>query len=392
MKKFLLTISTLGLFFSISTTTATAATVATAATTATATPIQANTNRSILDNIVVVTSRDNDVYGTGFFISPYGHILTNEHVIHDGKSFKLCYRLLNEAGVACYDSDKLKVLAKDSNLDLALLQLPQIPNAYNNNYLILGDSNSAKIGDEINVLGYPQDDLLSLDLSKGLISKFVAGYILTDAQMLPGNSGSPVLNSKNEVIGIAVAILGAEYDNAGVLIPSNIARDWLISIGFNPKSGINKLAKPKKPPVFISKDGGFSINFPGKPTFFSEDEFMKSAEITTYNYIYKKNENEILMVGYFNITPEQLKEFNSSKFSQKAISDLSGDITFEEIKVNKNGQAIFYKAKTSEGLFITAQIYVTKDKFYLIAGLKKDAYPDDKEINSFIKSFKLLPN
>lgn len=384
MKKFLLALAIFSLSFSILTPFA---------------PAQANTTRSILDNIVIVTSPDNDVYGTGFFISPYGHILTNEHVIHDGKLFQLCYRLLNEAGIACYDSDKLKVLAKDSNLDLALLQLPQIPNAYNNNYLILGDSNSAKVGDEINVLGYPQDDLLSLDLTKGLISEISSAYILTDAQILHGNSGSPVLNGKNEVIGIAVATLGAEYGNAGVLISSNVAKDWLISIRFNPKSGINKLTKPKKTPVFISKDGGFSINFPGKPMFTSDIQVEEFGEITANIYLYKTKNNEILYAIYSSVTPEQLKQLFSIEYIKKnnqkdEVKNVFGTITDEEIKFieDMDNKKIFYKGKSSKGFFLISEIYAVKNKYYEIGILKKDSYPDDKLINSFIKSFKLLSN
>ena len=410
MKKFLLALAISGLFFSISVTataTATSATAAKAAsatkatTSVTAAPIQTNSTRSILDNVVMIISPGEDaetiVTGTGFFISPYGHILTNEHVIHGGKLFKLCYRSPDADGVICYNSDRLKLLAQDSYLDLALLQLPQIPNAYNNNYLILGDSNSSKVGDEINVLGYPDSDLISLSLTKGLIIESFPDFILTDAQLFFGNSGSPALNNKNKVIGIAVAKVGDDSDSIGVIIPSNIIKDWLISIRFNTQNATNQLVKPKKSSSFVSKQGGFSINFPGKPMFFSLNESTEFGKVTTNNYVYKKSESEILLVAYGNLTLEQLKKLNSPEYLEKdgekdSVEDFLGTITIEEFKLNKymNYQGIFYKGKTSEGYFMIAQIYIVKNKFYQIAAMKKDSYPDDDEIKSFIGSFKLL--
>lgn len=208
------------------------------------TQAHAQTNR-ILDSVVMVIlpNGNNEItaYGTGFFISPFGHILTSAHVIQGGKLFQVCFRYPEEAGVICYDSDRLKLLAKDSYLDLALLQLPQIPNAYNNNFLILGNSDSSQVGDEINILGYPDSDFISQTLTKGLITEFFPGLIFTDAQLFFGNSGSPALNNKNQVIGIAAATFG-DYDNStGILIPSNAIKNWLISIRFNPQNPTNHL-------------------------------------------------------------------------------------------------------------------------------------------------------
>ena len=368
MKKALSTLAVLGLFFSIST------------------PVNAQANH-ISDSVVMVVSPDknteNIIYGTGFFISPYGHVLTNEHVIHEGRLFQLCFQSWEEEGVICYDSDKLKLLAKDSSLDLALLQLPQTSAAYSNNFLVFGDSDLSQIGDKINIFGYPNGDFINLSLTKGLITESSQNYILTDAQLLPGNSGGPALNDKGQVIGIATATFGDDYDNMGILISSNVAKDWLSSIKSNRKNSVNQ---PEKPTELVSKKGGFSINFPGKPMFFSTDEFTKSEKTTMNTYAYKTNENEALFVIYIDLPEKQ------TKVKKNDTDNFFGDAIVEEIEFNSymNYRGIFYKAKTSEGLFITAQLYIVKNRFYQIAGAKEGAYLDDEEMDNFISSFKLL--
>ncbi|RLD29467.1 MAG: hypothetical protein DRI75_03185 [Bacteroidetes bacterium] len=85
--------------------------------------------------------------------------------------------------------------------------------------LPIGNSDETEQGEQLCVFGYPQQfkgnkDLMLLDmstLSTGIMSglDYVFnkdyGYIKTDAEIHGGNSGGPVFNEDNEVIGIATA-------------------------------------------------------------------------------------------------------------------------------------------------------------------------------------------
>lgn len=339
-----------------------------------------NFSSNILDNIVIVASLKNDTYGTGFFISPYGHILTNSHVIGDGKSFQLCYRApIEQGGVICDDSDKLKILATNNNLDLALLQLSPIPNSHNNNYLTFGNSDLSKVGDAVNILGYPSADLVSLKLSQGLISESTPNYVFTGARVLHGNSGSPVFNSRNEVIGIAARTFGVDFNDKGVVIPSNLVTNWLRDIQFYSKGAS----------VFFIRDKNFSINFPGKPRFLSSVQQTTIGKMTLNSYFYKKNKREMFIVNYGYLTEEQLKKFNSKENLKEILTNKSTE-SIDEIIVDKQHHSISYKEKTTQGYFIIGKIYINKNEFYDIIVLKKNSRPDDKETNSFISSFQLL--
>lgn len=344
-------------------------------------------SRSILDNVVMVVSPDESTgmvhYGTGFFISPYGHILTNYHVLH-GRLFKLCVRSQEEAGIVCHNSDKLTLIAENRDLDLALLQLPQTKNtSYNGSYFTFGNSDNLKAGDELKVLGYPADDLVDLNITKGTVSGFLEGYILTDARVLSGNSGSPILDKRNKVIGVAVAVTGADYDNAGVIIPSNDVKKWLISVGFDAQKENKQIGKTKKSKNFLSEAGNFSINFPGKPISQTREESGK----TFHDLAYLRG-NQVWMVTYADMTLEEFMEFGSENSDE---GNVLSETEVAETKLSKymGGPAIYFKAKT-DGVYMIAQMYFVNGRFYMIAVANRAEYPNEQKARSFIKSFKVL--
>lgn len=220
---------------------------------------EAKVSNNVMENVLMIASLDENenpvMTGTGFLISSSGHILTNEHVIHDGESFAFCKQMPKQSTSECHYDHKLKLLAKDAKVDLALLQLPAgltTNGKQKSNYLTLGNSDLSQIGDEISVIGYPGTGLYTVNLVKGVISGFAGDYIKTDARLFLGNSGSPALNGKYQVVGIATALTSDDYQSLGLLISSNTARNWLESVGFSSQS--NEYTKSKvKPSVNIDK-------------------------------------------------------------------------------------------------------------------------------------------
>jgi len=85
--------------------------------------------------------------------------------------------------------------------------------------MLLGDSDSLQIGDEMIVLGYP----LGLDgmvLSKGILNSKQKGsnytFLGTDANTQPGSSGGPWLSRKGEVVGLHVMGIGPQIQGIKV--------------------------------------------------------------------------------------------------------------------------------------------------------------------------------
>lgn len=156
--------------------------------------------------------------GTGFYLSQYNLIVTNEHVVGTapevtiaGKSF---HRMLSS------------VWYTDKKHDLAFLQPP--PGAAFPE-LTLGAYEALKDGDEIVAIGHPYG--LNYTATQGVISKVNRvrqglHFIQIDAAINPGNSGGPLVNTKGEVIGVNTFIIKGG-DNLGFALPSSYLKTAL---------------------------------------------------------------------------------------------------------------------------------------------------------------------
>ena len=163
-------------------------------------------------------------YGSGFFCSSDGYIITNYHVIDGYEQVKVTMN----AGM----SFTAKVVRVDSDRDLALLKVevsgfPCLPFA--NSDLIL-------LGDDVVARGTPEDKSLNQTVTKGIISgtRLIEGkkFIQTDVSINPGNSGGPLINKSGEVIGIVTAkLMGDNVEGLGFAIPVNDVQQSL-HLGF----------------------------------------------------------------------------------------------------------------------------------------------------------------
>jgi len=197
-----------------------------------------------LVNIEVITvqywggkERKGKATGSGAIISPLGYVLTNFHVIENGKKFK------------CTLSDKQELSAtlagKDPLTDLAVLKLnlaecadPEAPLPVAE----FGDSDELEIGDTVMAMGSPWE--LSRSVTRGSVSnteRILSGsdddagemrfdrdqrtglfnqWIQHDAAINPGNSGGPLVNLKGQVVGVNTR----GGSNMAFAIPGNIAK------------------------------------------------------------------------------------------------------------------------------------------------------------------------
>ena len=171
-----------------------------------------------------IWERPQEGVGSGVIVDSRGYILTNSHVIGDGRARSI--HVLFEDG----ETVEGEVLWYDSLLDLAVVKAPgsDLPVAE------LGNSDDLEVGELAVAIGNP----LGLDFQRSVTSGVISGLhrsirideynviedlIQTDASINPGNSGGPLLNSEGQVIGINTAKIQTG-EGLGFSIPINLVK------------------------------------------------------------------------------------------------------------------------------------------------------------------------
>jgi S1-C subfamily serine protease len=162
--------------------------------------------------------------GTGFIIDlKKYYIVTNHHVIKDANQIYISIPQFGQ------NKFSVSVISTFPQEDIALIQINDIKDfemklkkdkvkikIYN-----IGDSFKIKSEDKVRVIGYPLGSQ-SLKTTSGSINGFDNGKIQTDAPINSGNSGGPLINEKNEIVGINFqGAVGIGIDNVGYAIPIN---------------------------------------------------------------------------------------------------------------------------------------------------------------------------
>jgi putative serine protease PepD len=156
--------------------------------------------------------------GSGFVIDGQGHIVTNEHVVEAGRTYKVRF---GENG----DPVDAKLLGSDRSSDLALLKVDPAKVGDALQPLQLGSSDSLQPGDATIAIGSPFG--LEGTVTSGIVSGLdrtiqapngfsISGAVQTDAAINPGNSGGPLLDGDGRVIGVNSQIATRSGSSSGV--------------------------------------------------------------------------------------------------------------------------------------------------------------------------------
>jgi len=161
----------------------------------------------------VVIVATNDGYGTGFFIAP-DLVATNQHVIGGAGSVLI-------KAVRNSQTYRAEVIAVDDENDLAILRVQR--EGRSTSVLRLAKGLPPDIGEAIFVVGNPRGYLGTL--STGIVSGYRAieggARMQISADVSPGSSGSPVLNMRGEVVGIAeLSLTNSQHLNFAILAGS----------------------------------------------------------------------------------------------------------------------------------------------------------------------------
>jgi S1-C subfamily serine protease len=168
-------------------------------------------------------------------ISTSGLILTNNHVIEGARSIKVRLASTGRSYTAT-------VVGADPTHDVAVIKISGVSGLQT---IPIGDSSEVGMGDGVvavgNALGSGGSPEVATGTVTGLNQTIIAtdedgsngetlrGLIETNAPLLPGYSGGPLLNLSGEVIGIdTAASAGRRFRssaNTGLAIPINQALD-----------------------------------------------------------------------------------------------------------------------------------------------------------------------
>ena len=148
--------------------------------------------------------------GSGFFISPDGYAVTNNHVVDHAKSVQVT----TDDG-ATY---KAKVIGTDPKPDIALIKVDG-PSSFA--HVNFGDS-APRIGDWVVAVGNPFG--LGGTVTAGIVSAEgrdigsgpYDNYIQIDAPINKGNSGGPAFDMNGNVIGVNTAIYSPSGGSVGI--------------------------------------------------------------------------------------------------------------------------------------------------------------------------------
>lgn len=171
----------------------------------------------------IFSSGSGEGVGSGVIVSEDGYILTNSHVVNDGKTDQI------KVVFADKESVPAKLVWHEPSLDLAVIKVEKTGLTP----VELGDSDTIKVGDKAIAIGNP----LGLDLQSTLTSGYISGLgrsitmqngtsmdglIQTDAAINRGNSGGALLNAQGQLIGINTA-KASGGEGLGFAIPVNTA-------------------------------------------------------------------------------------------------------------------------------------------------------------------------
>lgn len=236
--------------------------------------------KKAMNSVVAVTSLEvtEDWYGrsakegmgSGVIVSEDGYILTNSHVIGNGKSVRVFLagqdiQMYSSSGTSDQNPEKsgypAKIIWNDSESDLALIKIEAGKTLQ---AATIGDSSEVQVGETVIAIGNPVDVNFKGTVTQGIVSglnrsvsvssesdsdsqsgfpfefpgfsttkkkttNLMTGLIQTDAAINSGNSGGPLLNAKGEVIGINTVkvVSSAGVESLGFAIPIDKAKPVL---------------------------------------------------------------------------------------------------------------------------------------------------------------------
>ena len=177
-------------------------------------------------------AKQNEI-GSGFYVSKFRHIVTNQHVVNKCKKITVGHSMKTQISADLIASDKrndlailqtvsMEMASADTKSFVQKLSIQIVP------ILTGGLMRSEDVvgGEEIFVAGYPLGNMVSdqMKLTDGIVSATkgldndVSQFEISSV-VRKGNSGGPIYDKRGNIVGVAVSRLNvnrAEYVNFGI--------------------------------------------------------------------------------------------------------------------------------------------------------------------------------
>jgi len=342
--------------------------------------------KKIKPSVVIVFAYDDKgeflKLGSGFFISQNGDIITNYHVLQgadsaevktsDGKTYPVTY-----------------IVADDEQSDIIRLSV-DIPSQYVHPLSL--SATVPEVGERIIVYGSPLG--LEKTVSDGIISAIreVPGYgklIQITAPISHGSSGSPVLNMKGEVIGIATFQF-IEGQNLNFAIPS----ERIASLNLIEEEKTFTTEELFKQEEKDKKDSDYAYEAANKALYFIDKEEYEKAlpylEIAIKTDILIEKEFIYFSIGICNVELSNYKE--AIEACKKAICIDTDYLhayynlgrVYDMLGLDKDAIEAYKQAIRIDPRYVDA---------YNILGLAYESLSLDKEaIEAFKQAIRIDPN
>ncbi|MER5510238.1 trypsin-like peptidase domain-containing protein [Streptomyces sp. NPDC002766] len=232
--------------------------------------------KDVLPSVVQIQAAGD--LGSGVVYDDKGHIVTNAHVVGDGKTFKV---------TTAHSQDTLsaRLVYAYPEQDLAVIKLDEVPSGLR--AAEFGDSSKVQVGQITLAMGSPLG--LSSSVTQGIVSATgrtvsegsgsgatIANMVQTSAAINPGNSGGALVDLNSKVIGIpTLAAVDPSFGNSaapgiGFAIPASMVRtvaDQIIksgkvtdsgrtALGITGRTVVNDSLQPAGVAVVDVKSGG----------------------------------------------------------------------------------------------------------------------------------------
>ena len=159
--------------------------------------------------------------GSGFYVSKFRHVITNQHVVNQCKKITVGDSIKSQIPSELISSDKSNDLAilQTISMEMASSEIKSFVQRLGIKIVpvISGGlirSEDVMGGEEILVAGYPLGNLVSdtIKVTKGIVSATKgmdndSSQFEIDAVIRKGNSGGPVYDKRGNIVGIAVSRL-----------------------------------------------------------------------------------------------------------------------------------------------------------------------------------------
>jgi S1-C subfamily serine protease len=167
--------------------------------------------------------------GSGILVSADGLVVTAAHLVHAASVIEVQF--------ATGEAVPALIVASEPSADVSLLKVERVPDGAV--VAVLGDSDRARIGDPVFVIGAPYGLTRTLSvghlsgrLKPGQVSSGfeLAEFLQTDAAINQGNSGGPLFSAAGEILGIVSHLISRSggFEGLGFVVASNTARRLLL--------------------------------------------------------------------------------------------------------------------------------------------------------------------